>query len=72
MLAALPGQFLQAPAFPKELQTKALESTVRIFHLAEQFEGSGVCVLYERNEVHILTSAHGLPKGPRGDDVKIS
>jgi hypothetical protein len=71
LLAALPGQFLESKEFSKEIQTKALEATVRIFHPASQLEGSGVAVRYEKNMVYILTAAHGLPEGPRGDDVDV-
>jgi S1-C subfamily serine protease len=73
LMAALSSQSVSVPDFPEDLQTQALQATVRVVHPASQGEGSGVVVRYEGNLVYILTSAHIVPDGTeRGNDVDIT
>ncbi len=74
-LAALPGQFVNDPAFKKETQQAVLEATVRVQHPASSGEGTGVVVARagggarEGQVVYILTAAHIVPEGRPGSEL---
>src|SRR5262245_8496736 len=74
LLTALPGQFVDDPRFSRPVQTAAVEATVRVFHPATRNDGSGVIVFQQRPSsiVYILTAAHDVPAGPKGNDVEVT
>jgi hypothetical protein len=73
MMSALPGQATAEPQFSEALQTKALQSTVRVVHKASNGEGSGVVIRYEDHIAYVLTSAHIIdPTLPNGDEIEIT
>jgi S1-C subfamily serine protease len=73
LLAATPGQFVDDPQFSRPVQKAAVEATVRVFHPASRNDGSGVVVHKGQGSLlYILTAAHNVPAGPKGDDVEIT
>lgn len=70
-MAAL-GQFVESPDFPKAMQSRALESTVRVFQPSLRGEGSGVVVMYQAGTAYILTAHHVVPPGQNADAVEIT
>jgi hypothetical protein len=75
LVAALPGQFVDSPAFLKDRQQAALEATVRIVHPgSQQFGvgvGSGAIVHRDDKVVYVLTAEHLLPPGQVGNAVDL-
>lgn len=73
LFAATLGQFVESPEFPRALQVRAVESTVRVFQPALRGEGSGVVVKYEAGTTYILTAHHVVPaEQPNADLVEIT
>jgi len=71
LLAALPAQFVDAAAFPKDLQRTVLAATVRVRHPASRAHGSAVAVARRGDDVYFLTAAHLVePRQVRPEDVK--
>ena len=75
LLAAVPGQFVDSPAFPKAQQQAALEATVRIYHPGSRLYGVGVgsgAIVHRDDKVaYVLTAEHLLPPGQVGIAVDL-
>jgi hypothetical protein len=62
--AALPGQFVDNPQFPRAQQQTAFEATVRTYHPASRSHGTAVAVGKRNKVVYFLTAAHLVPEQP--------
>lgn len=72
LTAALMGLGAGDPAIPAAVESRALESTVRVFQPSLRGEGSGVVVMYQGGTAYILTASHVVPPGQNGDLVEIT
>jgi S1-C subfamily serine protease len=75
-VAALPGQFVENPAFNKAQQIVAFEATVRTYHPASRSIGTAVIVAQKDGKSYLLTAAHlvspvALPERQNEDPERV-
>lgn len=70
-LALLPAQYVDSKEFAQDRQKAALEATVALYHPSSGGEGTAVFVKHKDGVAYLLTAAHNVPDGDRGDVVNL-